>query len=271
VCAYAVDYVCAYAVDDVCAYAVDDVCAYVVDDVCAYAVDDVCSYAVDDVCAYAVDHVCSYAVDDVCAYAVDHVCAYGIQGHGGGEQIKSRIRDLDALPSARSSDHIISTKLADIEDTEDTEENPFYKQMFAILQPAFDKKILCEGRMRELIDADGGLPIDFIASLLNIYKQEQRETLELIRKSLYEGDSSTQLKGEVVFADTGFLVDKMRSSAMNLGDEVVVAVCTELQQICVDEDLEAYLADGPGKLVDLVEASKISAAYFKRLFKFIKT
>lgn len=201
----------------------------------------------------------------------DSLEAFEQQGHGGGEEIKSSIRDSDAVPSAQSCDRIINTKLADIEDTENREDNPLYKQMFAILQPAFDKKILCEGRMKELIDADDGLPIAFIASLLNIYKQEQRDTLELIRKSLYEGDSSTQPKCEVVFADTGLLVEKMRISAMNLGDKVVEVVCTELQQICVDEDLVAYSADGPGKWADLVEASKISAAYFKRLLNFIKT
>jgi hypothetical protein len=123
--------------------------------------------------------------------------------------------------------------------------------------------------VRQLIDADDEEPFDFIVSVLLLYRGEQRDTLELIRKSIYEGDSLTQMRAKVTFGDTRFLLHKMRGSNMNLGNELVTEKCAQLRQICVDEDLEA-LANGPGNFDDLVEACRVSATYFDRLLDFIK-
>eukprot|EP00242_Pyramimonas_sp_CCMP2087_P005246 CAMPEP_0198199478 /NCGR_PEP_ID=MMETSP1445-20131203/2773_1 /TAXON_ID=36898 /ORGANISM="Pyramimonas sp., Strain CCMP2087" /LENGTH=334 /DNA_ID=CAMNT_0043869337 /DNA_START=456 /DNA_END=1460 /DNA_ORIENTATION=- len=144
-----------------------------------------------------------------------------------------------------------------------------YRQAFAILQPAFDEKILSEAQMRGLIDADDELPFDFVVALLALYKQEQSANLELIREAIYEGDSLTQLKVEVDLSNVRYLLHNMRGGAMNLGDETVTEACSRLRQICSFGDLKA-LANGPGHWPDLVRASRVSASYFERFLKFVE-
>jgi hypothetical protein len=161
-----------------------------------------------------------------------------------------------------------NTKLENRRQAEDKQ--PLCEEAFAILQPAFDKNILSEAQMRVLIDAEEELPFDFIVSLLALYKREQIANFELIRKAMYEEGSLTQFKVEVSFTDIRFLLHKMRGGAMNLGDEPMTKACSKLRQICIDKDLET-LANGPGNLPDLVQASKVSASYFERLMKFVQT
>ena len=146
---------------------------------------------------------------------------------------------------------------------------PLLEQAYAILQPAFDEKILSEAQMRGLIDEDDELPFDFIVSLLAIYKGEQSANLELIRKAIYEGDSLTQLKVEVNFSNVRSLLHKMRGGAMSIGDETVTEACSKLRQISYFGDLKA-LASGPGHWPDLVQASRVSASYLERFLKFVE-
>lgn len=104
-----------------------------------------------------------------------------------------------------------------------------HAQAFAILRPAFDKKIISEAQIRELVDlGDTELPFAFKVSLLLLYKREQKASFEQIRKTILEGDSLTQVKAEVLHADTRNrhnYLHKIRGGAMNIGDLLVTEAC----------------------------------------------
>jgi len=201
------------------------------------------------------------ALEGLATLEVQRQAPIVVEGHN--EEDRMMTSKADAV-----SNTLENTK---VEDTEDMK--TLHDQAIAILQPAFDKNIISEAQVLQLIDlGDHELPFVFVVSLLLLYKREQKANFEQIRKTIYEGDSLTQVKPEV-FTDARNLRDclhKIRGGALEIGDQLVTEACANLRQFCLNEDLEG-LANGAGNFHDLVQASEVSASYFGRFLKFLET